>query len=86
MGRRLGNLEEVRICWGVINLLEVEDCSHYHLLLHLGDGNALAVWLGGRPEGESMLAESFVNDLHQMQYAFSLPYQIYQIYAYFHAN
>jgi hypothetical protein len=44
MGRKLESLEEVRICWGVINLLEEEDCFHYHLLLHLGDGDALAVW------------------------------------------
>jgi hypothetical protein len=62
MGRKLESRVEVQICWGVISLLEEEDCFHYHLLLHLGDGNALAVWLGGRPEGESMLAESFVHD------------------------
>jgi hypothetical protein len=33
-----------------------------------------------------MLAECLVNDLHQMQYAFPLPYQIYQIYAYLYAD
>ena len=61
----------------MISPLEGEDCFLYHLLHHLGDGNALAVWLGGHPEGESMLAESFVNDLHQMQYAFALLYHLH---------
>jgi hypothetical protein len=70
----------------MISLLEVEDCFHYHLLLHLGDGKALAVWLGGRPEGESMLAECLVNDFYQMQYAFALLYQNFPIHSYFHSD
>jgi hypothetical protein len=33
-----------------------------------------------------MRAESSANDLHQMQYAFALPYQIYEIYRSLHAD
>jgi hypothetical protein len=33
-----------------------------------------------------MRAESFVNDLHQMQYAFALLYQIFPIHTYFDSD
>lgn len=49
MGRKSGSPVEAQICWEVINRLEEEDCSRYHHLHHLGDGDVIVVCFRRHP-------------------------------------
>jgi hypothetical protein len=86
MGRKLESLGGVRICWGVINLLEGEDCFHYHHLLHLADGDALAVWRRRLARKEEACSRDALFTIVARCSLHIHSYQVYLICTYLRAN